>query len=79
MKTTTAWNKIFKDEGRVFHDPHEFMPKIVREFKKAKVKRILDLGCGTGRHLVYLAKKGFTMKIIFLMLLYQRRQCIIAW
>ncbi|MEW6607906.1 MAG: class I SAM-dependent methyltransferase, partial [bacterium] len=26
-----------------------------------KVNRILDLGCGNGRHLIYLAKKGFNV------------------
>lgn len=41
------------DEGVV-----QFVAKeIVR--KKRKIGRILDLGCGNGRHLVYLAEKGF--------------------
>ena len=33
--------------------------RLRRKWKKEGMKRILDLGCGTGRHLVYLAKKGF--------------------
>jgi SAM-dependent methyltransferase len=53
------WEKIFKQYGRVFTEPHEDIPKIVKLFKKKGVKRVLDLGCGSGRHLVYLAKHGF--------------------
>jgi SAM-dependent methyltransferase len=53
------WNKIFKEEGVVFTKPHEDMNKIVKIFKKNGVKRVLDLGCGSGRHLVYLSKHGF--------------------
>lgn len=53
------WNEIFKHRGKVFIEPQEDIPKITQIFKKNKVKKILDLGCGTGRHLVFLAKKRF--------------------
>jgi SAM-dependent methyltransferase len=53
------WNKIFKKEGKVFTKVQEDIPRILKLFKKHKVKRVLDLGCGTGRHAVYFAKKGF--------------------
>jgi len=55
------WDKIFKQCGKVFTKPQEDIPKIVKLFKKKGVKRIIDLGCGTGRHLVYLAKQGFNV------------------
>ncbi len=53
------WNKIFKVYGKVFEKPQQDMPRIVKLFKKKGVKRVLDLGCGSGRHIVYLAKNGF--------------------
>jgi len=53
------WDKIFKWYGRLFTKPQEDLPKIVKLFKKQGVKTVLDLGCGSGRHTVYLAKHGF--------------------
>ncbi|MFH0955771.1 MAG: class I SAM-dependent methyltransferase [Candidatus Falkowbacteria bacterium] len=53
------WNKTFKRHGKVFLKLQEDISWIVKEFKNHKVKKVLDLGCGTGRHVVYLAKKGF--------------------
>jgi len=55
------WDKIFKKYGKVFLKPQEDIPKISKSFKKHDVKRILDLGCGSGRHLVYLAKHNFNV------------------
>jgi len=53
------WDKIFKWYGKVFIKPQEDLRRIVKLFKKKGVKNILDLGCGSGRHAVYLAKYGF--------------------
>ncbi len=53
------WEAIFRKEGICWYGTQEDIPKIARDFKKAGVKRILDMGCGTGRHTVYLARRGF--------------------
>ena len=53
------WNKIFQQYGKVFTKPQEDLPRIVKLFKKKSVRKILDLGCGTGRHIIYFAKNNF--------------------
>ena len=55
------WDKIFQTKGKVFTKPQKDIPRLVKLFKELKVKNILDLGCGSGRHLVYLAKHGFNV------------------
>lgn len=59
IRIMQQWNKIFKARGKVFLKPKEEMLKILKIFKQRKVKKVLDLGCGTGRHIIYLAKNGF--------------------
>jgi len=54
-----AWDKIFKEKGKVFTKPQKDIPRIVKLFNEKGVKKVLDLGCGSGRHLVYLARHGF--------------------
>ena len=53
------WDDIFSEKGKVFTEPHQDMEKIVKLFEERGVKKILDIGSGTGRHLLYFAKKGF--------------------
>ena len=53
------WNSLFKAKGKIFLKPQEDMPQVIKLLRKEKAKRILDLGCGTGRHTVMLAKAGF--------------------
>lgn len=53
------WNDIFTKNGKVFLEAHPDMKRIASLFKQKKLNRILDLGCGTGRHLILLSKMGF--------------------
>ncbi len=54
-----AWEKIFKKDGKYFLEAHPDLPEIVTLLKAQKVKKILDFGSGTGRHIIYLSKLGF--------------------
>ena len=57
------WEKKFygKDgvfRKKIFRVPHQDLSKFVKLLREIKAKRVLDLGCGTGRHVIALAKKG---------------------
>ncbi len=53
------WDDIFTKRGKVFTNPHQDMERLTKIFKENGVQRILDLGCGTGRHLLFFSKKEF--------------------
>ncbi|MEK7072020.1 MAG: class I SAM-dependent methyltransferase, partial [Patescibacteria group bacterium] len=59
------WNKIYKKDGKkykyydIIDIPHPDLEKVMKVFKKAKVKKVLDLGCGAGRNTWPMAKNGF--------------------
>ena len=55
------WDEIFKEKGYLFVDPHQDMFRLSTIFRDNGVQRILDLGCGTGRHLAYFSRAGFAV------------------
>jgi ubiquinone/menaquinone biosynthesis C-methylase UbiE len=53
------WDKIYREQGEV---QHEVLPTVIiasEIYKKHNCSKVMDLGCGTGRHTIYLANKGF--------------------
>lgn len=55
------WEQIYRNQGRVFQELLPFFGPLVEEFHRRGVRRVLDLGCGNGRHLVHLARAGFNV------------------
>ncbi len=59
MDAANPWNEIYRREGNVFVEPHEALPVIAGLLQARAPATVLDLGCGNGRHVVYLARQGF--------------------
>jgi len=53
------WETLYKEKGIVQKEPSKFVKEVVEFFKQQNLKKILDLGCGTGRHTIYLLENGF--------------------
>lgn len=67
MKEKSAWEKFFDGHAPVYND-NVFVKNTVREvdflleeLSLAPGAAMLDVGCGTGRHSIELAKRGFAM------------------
>jgi tellurite methyltransferase len=54
-----TWDELFTREEFRWRDAHQAVVEFVPELRTAGARRVLDLGCGTGRHTVYLANQGF--------------------
>lgn len=55
----TVWERIFAKSGRVFDHPHQDLRGFADRMMAVQARRVLDVGSGSGRHLVFLASLGF--------------------
>jgi tellurite methyltransferase len=53
------WEQIYVEHGRVFAGVHEDIERITGLLIDRHAERVLDLGCGSGRHVVHFARSGF--------------------
>ena len=51
-----VWKDWYPKKEKVID---EDMPLLEKEFRANNVLKILDLGCGTGRHTIYFTERGF--------------------
>jgi ubiquinone/menaquinone biosynthesis C-methylase UbiE len=58
MDAKEQWDESHRTPG-LLRQINEAIPEIVGRFRNNGVIRVLDLGCGSGRHTVYLAEQGF--------------------
>ena len=54
-----TWDQFYNDHGRFYLMPHPALAGFIERIHEIAALRILDLGCGSGRHLVALAEKGY--------------------
>ena len=61
-----AWDKRWAtEEGRAdWLDPEPDVVALLPELKARGVRRALDLGCGVGRHALFLAEQGLMVEAI---------------
>ena len=53
------WESIYKRDGHIFTEPFPGFGEVVQKFTDHHCERIIDLGCGNGRHVIALSKLGF--------------------
>jgi SAM-dependent methyltransferase len=61
QKPLQTWESIFAREGLVFTHPHEDAAYLADLLHRRGAQSILDLGCGSGRHILFFAQHHFTM------------------
>ena len=61
-----GWNNYWKKESEYtyWQQPDKAVMSLMPGIDRAKVKNVLDLGCGIGRHAVMLAKEGFKVTAV---------------
>ncbi len=62
MNGQKNWEDFYTKNNRFHLEPHPFFPSVVNVFKAHSVVSVLDLGCGSGRHLIPLAENGFDVQ-----------------
>jgi SAM-dependent methyltransferase len=54
-----TWDELFKRQEHRWQAPHHTVVAFAEALRQRGVRRVLDLGCGAGRHAIYLARKGY--------------------
>ena len=58
MAEPTQWEMIYKNDPLIHPEPRPRVVQFTQQILERQLSSVLDLGCGTGRHLVHMAKSG---------------------
>jgi cyclopropane fatty-acyl-phospholipid synthase-like methyltransferase len=58
MAEPTQWEMIFKNDPHLFAEPSPQAISFTKQLLDHDLSSVLDIGCGAGRHAVYMAQKG---------------------
>lgn len=59
MSSPASWNELFSDPRFHWKQPDEGVVALSAQWRGEGCRRLLDLGCGAGRHLAFLQTQGF--------------------
>ena len=57
MKRGWPWSRVLRETPEPWEQPEDEVVRFAAQLKEGQ--RVLDLGCGVGRHAVYLGQQGF--------------------
>ena len=57
-----AWDKFYNANGRFYLLPNLALAEFCERMDTIAANKVLDLGCGSGRNMIYMAEKGFDIE-----------------
>jgi len=53
------YNLLYKDKN--YQEEYNYIRELIKQHRNNIIKNILDIGCGTGKHLKFFKEDGYTV------------------